>query len=231
MNPNDPNIRLVEHLTSYLGDLRNEVVFVGGCAAGLLVTDQARPPVRPTKDVDVVTEITSRGAYQYLAERLRSLGFEEDADSGITCRWIVGGVQVDIMPTDADILGFSNRWYPKAIETAGECALPNGEKILLLTAPLFLATKLEAFYDRGDQDYAASHDMEDILTIIDGRKETVDEVFSADSDVQDYLQSQFESLLSIPEFVDTIPYHLQSDPANQGRAPEVLKRLRKIAGI
>lgn len=36
MNPRDPNIRQVEVVAQALNELCDELVFVGGCAAGLL---------------------------------------------------------------------------------------------------------------------------------------------------------------------------------------------------
>ena len=39
MNANDPNVALLEIVAEYLGDdLREEMVFVGGAVAGLLIT-------------------------------------------------------------------------------------------------------------------------------------------------------------------------------------------------
>src|SRR5258708_27592720 len=93
-----------------LRDLREEFVFVGGRTTGLLISDPAAPDVRPTRDVDVIAEIVSRAAYYVLSKRLRSLGFREDAQ--VICRWQhEDAITLDVMPTDPEILGFSNRWY------------------------------------------------------------------------------------------------------------------------
>jgi len=57
MNPNDPNIALLNIVADHLGDvLCEEVVFVGGAVAGLLITDPAMPSIRPTEDVDLIVE-------------------------------------------------------------------------------------------------------------------------------------------------------------------------------
>ena len=72
------------------------VVFLGGAATALLITDSATPDVRVTKDVDVIVEIASRGDYYRLAESLRSFGFAEDTSEGApVCRWLVDGIVVD----------------------------------------------------------------------------------------------------------------------------------------
>jgi hypothetical protein len=81
IRPGDRNIRMVIHVARHLGDLREKVVFLGGCATGLLITDPAMPEVRITNDVDVIVEITSRLEYYRLEEELRKRGFHEDMNN------------------------------------------------------------------------------------------------------------------------------------------------------
>ena len=59
MSPRDPNLAQVELIAHVLGSLREELVFVGGCAVGLLMTDPAASPARVTYDVDLVVEVAS----------------------------------------------------------------------------------------------------------------------------------------------------------------------------
>ncbi|MEN6359519.1 MAG: hypothetical protein ABFD59_05615, partial [Smithella sp.] len=106
-------------MARHLGNLREKVVFVGGCATGLLITDPAMPEVRSTQDVDVIVEVASRLEYYRLEKELRSRGFKQDmSENAPVCRWLVDDVKVDVMPTKEDILGFSNRWYLPAIRNA-----------------------------------------------------------------------------------------------------------------
>jgi len=79
------------------------------------------------------------------------------------------------MPLDEKILGFSNRWYRAAMEAATMHHLLRDLEIRVVTAPYFLATKLEAFRGRGRGDFLASHDLEDLIFVIDGRSTIVDE--------------------------------------------------------
>jgi hypothetical protein len=44
----DVNIQMIITVAKRLGDLRDKVVFVGGCATGLFITDPAMPEVRAT---------------------------------------------------------------------------------------------------------------------------------------------------------------------------------------
>ena len=73
------------------------------------------------------------------------------------------------MPTNPDILGFANRWYGPAVDAAETITLPSGQIARMVSAPYFLATKLEAFDGRGHGDYLLSHDMEDLIAVLDGR--------------------------------------------------------------
>ncbi len=102
----DPNLQLLEEAATILRPVLHELVFVGGCATGLLITDPAAGGVRPTTDVDAVTEVSSYGEYSDLAQRLRQLGLTEDDREGAPiCRWRHDRLTIDIMPTDEAILG------------------------------------------------------------------------------------------------------------------------------
>jgi len=134
------------------------------------------------------------------------------------------------MPTDEEILGFSNRWYPEAIRDAQTIALPSKREIRLISPPLLLATKIEAFYGRGGGDFGASHDIEDIVNLIDGRPELSDEVAAASPEIRAYLMEEFDDLLA-STFIDVIPWHLGPLPEEQARTEVVIQRMRTIAGL
>lgn len=70
-NAQNPNIELLLLAVHQLGDLVDEMVFLGGCATGLLLTDGAAPPIRVTKDVDAIVQVTTKAEYYKLSERLR----------------------------------------------------------------------------------------------------------------------------------------------------------------
>jgi hypothetical protein len=123
MNPNDPNVAMVEAVVARLGALRERMVFVGGCAAGLLITDTALPAIRATGDVDVVVEAATLAAYHRLEKELAAAGFARDTREGAPiCRWRLGAAALDLLPVDKKILGFGNRWYPLAVRTARAAA-------------------------------------------------------------------------------------------------------------
>lgn len=226
----NPNLELLRQMARRLEPLLDQVVFLGGCVTGLLLTDPASPPVRPTTDVDVMAEIASRVDYYQLAEQLRMMGFREHmADGAPICRWMVDGMELDIMPTSPDILGFSNRWYAEAMQHAIPYKLDEALTIRVITAPYFLATKLEAFHGRGNGDYLFSHDLEDFITVVDGRPELLAEITDAPSVLQDCLADEVRQLLAASVFIDALPGYLPGDAASQQRLPGLLKYLQSIA--
>jgi len=199
------NIELLKGVARRLGPLLHEVVFVGGCATGLLITDEAAAEVRATFDVDVIAEITSYAGYEAFSERLRSLGFREDTSEGAPrCRWLIDALKLDVMPLDEKILGFTNRWYRSAMEAATRTEVEPGLSIRVITAPYFVATKLDAFHGRGREDYTSSHDLEDLLAVIDGRETIIEEIAHTD-EVRFYIAEQFRNFLGTPTFVNAMP--------------------------
>ncbi|HET8566469.1 MAG TPA: hypothetical protein VFL77_08345 [Solirubrobacterales bacterium] len=173
----------LEIAAELLGPLLGEVVFVGGATVHLWLTEPGAPPARATEDVDVISEVASRAEYYRLGEKLRERGLQEAAGAPVLCRWQSAEPRLilDVMPTDADILGFSNPWYEEAIATAATITLDSGAEIRAATPVLLMATKLCAWKGRGRGDLLRSLDVHDVLTLIDGRPELIEEIKAASS--------------------------------------------------
>ena len=88
---------------------------------------------------------------------------------------------------------------------------------------------LAAVMDRGAGDFLVSHDLEDIVTVVDGRPSLADEVHAAPVDLRKYLGQQFGELTASTEFLDALAGHLPGDAASQARLPELIRRLRILA--
>jgi hypothetical protein len=230
VTPRDPNLAKVELLASVLGPLRERVVFVGGCAVGLLITDPGASPVRVTFDIDLVASISALAAYHGMERELARLGFKRDlSPDAPICRWRYRELEVDLMPADPHILGFSNRWYPLALTTATDFRLPSGSEIRLIAAPVFIGTKFEAYADRGGGDLLASHDLEDIINIVDGRTTLLEEIAAAPEDLRMYLRERCAQLLAEPHFADYLPGLIAPGEDLAERAQMVTERLQAIA--
>jgi hypothetical protein len=218
------NIELLELAESALGKLVDEVVFVGGATVGLWISDPAAPPLRPTDDVDVVVEVATRSEFYEFEAKLRDAGFTEDRESGIICRWRhrKTGLLLDAMPSRADILGFENEWQAATIPHAIVYQLPSGVTIRAAPPVYMLAMKLEAFQGRGKRDFLASLDFGDIVTLIDGRPELVEEVAGADAAVRAYIAREMRRLLAEPRLVDGLAGAMRGDAASQERVDIVI---------
>lgn len=224
------NLDLLIDAARLLKPVLRELVFVGGSTTSLLITDKAAADIRPTYDVDAIAEISSYAAYGQFSQRLRSCGFTEDAGEGAPiCRWRQSKTVLDVMPLDEKILGFSNRWYKPAMDSASLHELEAALQVRVVTGVYFCATKLEAFAGRGKGDYQSSHDLEDLMAVVDGRSELVKEVEACPADVRAYISSEMKNLLATREFLDALPGYLLPDQASQARISALLERLKNIA--
>jgi hypothetical protein len=147
------------------------------------------------------------------------------------CRWRYNNLEVDLMPMDSSVLGFANRWYPLAVQTAQEVALSAGITIRLISAPAFLATKFEAFLDRGRGDLLGSHDLEDIVNVLDGRPELVSEVAFTTPELRQYLAVQCRALLAMPGFMDALPGMVFPDESLAARVKLLALRFEQIGEL
>lgn len=219
-----PNAQHVRRTAIALGGLLNEVVFVGGQMVPFFITDRGLHRMRPTDDVDVVVECRTRHAYHEFAQRLQAVGFHLDQSPGApVCRYrTTDGLVLDAMPLDGEILGFSNQWYPLVMDTAVSVDLTAGVVIRTAHPTALLATKWEAFLDRGYDDPFGSHDLEDLLMLIAGRPELENELRSLSLEVRTFIADSARLLRAAPWFDDV----LEGTFPDAQRLPNVLVRIR-----
>lgn len=212
--------------------LQEEFVFLGGLALALLISDPAAPDVRPTEDVDVIVEAASYLKYSQLEERLRAHRFQQPREEqSVICRWVKDGVILDIMPVDQTILNFGNPWYIYALQSAQTVSLAADIAIRLVSAPCFLATKIEAFHSGKRGDFLTSRDLDDIISVLDGRPEIVAETQSADPAVREFVAKAFQDYLGNEEFLEALEAWLYSEAALRTRRPFILSRMSQIARL
>lgn len=207
---------LLETAASALGELRSRVVFLGGSTITLWMTDPASREPRVTYDVDVVAEVVTLAQYEEFQAELRRRGFAEDIDSGVICRWMhkETNLLLDAVPLDARLAGFSGVWLSAATRAAVEQALPSGTTIRVVPPVELLATKLEAFTDRGNDDCLASRDFEDIALLIDSRPELASEILAGDPKLANYICSELARVQDLPGF----DYGIEGAVAGAGAA-------------
>lgn len=211
---------MIEVVACGLKELLNDVVFVGGAVTSLYIDDPAAIYIRPTKDVDCIIELTGRQEFSKFESNLRSKGFHNVInDDAPICRWVYNDILVDVMPTDEKILGFSNPWYKDGLSNLLQATLPKDTEISILSLPYFIATKLEAFHGRKEKDFRLSHDIEDIIIILDGIL-NLDKLYNAPEKVKIYLAEQFREFLGNNTFTESVSSHIE-----QGKSPARTKRI------
>jgi predicted nucleotidyltransferase len=205
---------MLQTVANGLGELKDEMVFVGGAVAELYADNPAASEIRPTIDVDCIIEISSRLEFAKLEENLRARGFKND--TAIICRWIYKDIKVDVMPTDSDVLGFSNRWYEDGIKIKIQKTLPDGTDVFVFPPEYYLAAKFEAHNSRGGNDLRQSHDFEDIIYILDNCSDIVDNISASNQSVKEYLKSECQKLLENPNITEGIETALPYGSGDEG---------------
>lgn len=219
------NIQTIAEVARGLKELLRKMVFVGGAVISLYTDDTAAEEIRPTGDIDLTIQITGYSGWVHMQERLYQLGFSPDPQGHAICSYLYKGISVDIMPSEDGPFGPSNRWYKPGFEYLMEVAVDE-ITIQILSAPYFLATKLEAFNSRGG-DYRTSHDFEDIIYVIDNRIYIVDEVRQADETVKTFVQNEFLKIASNQYMEEIIRAQIHPLIVDD-RYPIVLDKIKRI---
>ncbi|RXK82897.1 hypothetical protein [Filimonas effusa] len=222
------NVLRIKTVYRALGELAADVVFVGGSTVSLYST-RPETETRPTDDVDIVVEVVHHRDYAVIEEKLREKGFVNDVASGVICRYTVLGITVDVMPTSDEILGFANKWYAEAFANAIAVDLEDGITIRVFAGPYFIATKLEAFADRGENEGRFSSDFEDIVHVLNNRVSIWDEIKQCSGALKNYLKAQFIELLSQKYIDEWISVNLEHNEQNRVRF--ILGNMAAIAEI
>ncbi len=228
------NITRIKAVYHALGPLKNRVVFVGGATVSLYAEYEngiSEDLVRPTDDVDILIELWAYDAYAKIEEQLRSIGFQNDIESGVICRYKVQGITVDIMATGKDVLGFGNRWYPDGFQNARQLTLDDEDTIRIFSAPYFIAAKLEAFKSptrKDNNDGRMSQDFEDIIFLFEHRKSIWQEMSECDPVLKAYLQEEFTRISTHPAFEEWVDGHagFGSPPATE----MIINRIGEFTG-
>ncbi len=231
----DISLENIRTVANGLKEMVNDIVFVGGATLGFYVDRDTATinEVRGSEDVDLVVEVSSALEFSRLEKALRQKEFNHDISPGAPiCRWIFAGVKVDVMPSNGSILSFTNRWYIDGVKAAMDINTGDGLMVKILTAPYFLGTKFEAFNDRGKKrgEYRYSRDLEDIVTIFDGRTNIIEEIKSCPQNLKEYLGEALFELIEDQEFEDGLDAFIRPDNRAEARIKEVLRKMKDVTG-
>ena len=188
------NIAVVAEVAEALKEIKENMVFVGGAVVSLYTDDPAADEIRPTQDIDITLNIINLSHWQKVQGKLRELGFHPDPFGHALCRYKYKDIPVDIMSSDDSPLGPANQWYKIGFENLWTVKA-NEQEIKILSAPCFLATKFEAFNNRGN-DYRTSHDIEDIIYVIDNRTTIVEEMKESEPRIHLFLKEEIRKIIN-----------------------------------
>lgn len=222
------NIAVVAEVAKALKDLKDQMVFVGGAVVSLYTDDPAADEIRPTADIDMTLNVVNLKNWSVLQEKLAFLGFHPNPYGHAICSYMFKDIPVDIMPAEDGPLGPANKWYKLGFDNLWTVKAKE-EEIKILPTPCYLATKFEAFNDRG-KDYRTSHDFEDIIYIIDNRTSIVEEVKNTLPEIKSYLHSQLLKLEYNSNYDEILSAHIHP-LIIADRAPIVKKKINQIVSL
>ncbi|MFS4492908.1 hypothetical protein [Maribacter sp. 2308TA10-17] len=200
------NIATVAEVAEALKELKDQMVFIGGAIISVYTDDVSADEIRPTADVDLTINLLNYADWAQMLERLADLGFSPDPNGPSICRYLYKDIAVDIMPAKDSSIGPANKWYTIGFENLWPATV-KGQNIRVFSAPCYLATKFEAFNDRGT-DYRTSHDFEDIIYVLDNRTTIVEEIENDHSKIKQFLKEELIKIQQSTNFIEIISCHI-----------------------
>lgn len=201
------NLGIVAEVAEALQDLNEQMVFVGGATVSLYTDDTSAGEIRPTGDIDMTVRISySYSEWAKVEARLSELGFKVDPFGHALCSYKYKQIPVDIMLSRDGHMGPSNKWYKVGFDNLKKVKVLTQE-VYILSAPCFLATKFEAWNDRG-KDFRTSNDFEDIIYVLNNRIDIVKEVSEDNLEVRQYIQAQLKAILDHTSAAEMLSCHI-----------------------
>ncbi len=215
-------------LSEKLAGTSCDFAFLGGSVLSILVNDPTIDAIRVTKDIDVVVGVRTRSEFHREERELEARGFRHDtSDDAPICRWLADGIVVDVLPAREEVLGWRSQWFEQALQAAQVVDI-EGHLIKVVTAPFFVALKLEAFEDRGNGDFISSTDFEDVICLFNGRRNIVDEIM-AQPVVCDGIRSKFSRYMRNTDLEDAVLGFVQTESEPEERFRTIMSAFRRLA--
>ena len=219
------NLRIVEKVAKALEEINNEVIYVGGAIIDLYATEEGANQPRVTIDIDIAVHISTYSQMDKLRERLSNKRIYPATEETIMYRYTYEGILLDIIPIEDTSLGPTNRWFKYGFDRAYPVSV-GSTRIKILPVSMFIATKWEAYRNRGN-DPRMSHDFEDIIYVLDNNSDFVDDVLQAGKEVQKFLKEMSSDILSDSSVNEIIECHLNPITAEE-RSKLIIEKLEKI---
>lgn len=220
------NQKIIQNVAKALGDLNDDVIYVGGATVSLYIDDTAANDVRATNDVDISVEIGSLNQLEALREELISKGFKQTADLDVMCRFKFEDILVDVMGTKPIGWAPANPWFELGFNNRKQIQVGD-YSIYIMPLTYFLASKFDAHNNRGGNDPRMSHDFEDIIYILDNRSDWYEIILTADDEVSTYLLAQFRTVLESNRMQEAILGNLSYQSQDE-RYKMIMEKITKL---
>lgn len=188
------NRGIIRKIAHALGDLNDQVIYVGGATVGLYINDPAADDLRPTKDLDISLSIATLVELEQMRLYLYAKGFIQTAEDPVTCRFRYDDIRVDVMNTTTIGWAPANPWFYPGYYRKVRFEV-DGTFVYILPISYFLASKFAAYNNRGYGEPRTSHDFEDIVYVLDNRTDIIEQLLHCPEDVKPFLNAEFEDML------------------------------------
>ena len=220
-------IDAIKLIANALGNINDQVIYVGGAVVGLYADTKGAPEVRPTKDIDIVVEIASVLELEKLRQELADRGIHFAKDEKTICRFIYKNVLLDVMATQEIGWAPANPWFKSGFDHPEVHYLGKTE-IKIMPLAFYLASKFVAFNVRGT-DPRTSKDLEDIIYILDNRSSVVEDIIGSEKKVKAFLIKELAEIFRDPLLQEAVLAHLESNTQTE-RYSIINQKIEKIIG-
>jgi hypothetical protein len=177
--------------------------------------------------LDVIASTSGELGYTGLTIKLKELGLREDTSVG-RGRWKLGALTVCFWNVDPVFSPFSSRFMRDAFAMPRRLPSTPEIKVKMVNPAFFLALKLEAFQGRGQGNFQASDDLNDLVSMLSARAELAFDLKLAAPVVRSFVQRALAELKPKHEFQEAIKRIANFD---QARIDTALARLNEIVRI
>ena len=219
------NLEVVARVARALGELNDQVVYIGGAVISIYATEPGADLPRVTEDIDVCVQVSTFAQMEKLRELLASKSIYPDPQGVHIYRYRYQGIAIDFIPFEETAFGPTNSWLKPGFDKAFKTTVGDVD-IAVLPVSLFLATKWEAFNSRGS-DPRYSHDFEDIMYVLDNNEEVVSDINNATATLKKTLKSMSSFILNHPNSNEIIECHINQTTAME-RGAFITETLQEI---
>lgn len=112
MNSNkEMNLEKLKEVAVALGELNDDMVFVGGAVVASYANDKVDEDVRITKDIDTFRRISSYAELTNIQEELAKKKFFPAPEEKVICRFKHDETLLDVMSTEQIGWAPANKWF------------------------------------------------------------------------------------------------------------------------